>query len=683
MTKLLGDINSANRSGQPPLSAADRKISDGRRFDKFFAEPRHEKILAKVNGDVSDTIKLMEKIVNENYHQCDKIAEYLVVKTMGKVDAKKTASNVWKFVVKYLKYNLEDGEQLRTPNQSWWDGQVMYRQDPSNPKNSIDCDCMSIFCGSIFKCLGIPFSFRTTGYGITGILGQYQHVYTIAHTKKGDVKCDPVYTKFDEEKEYSLKKDYKMQSLNGIDIYVLQGLPPSGVHEYVYDSSDGSLGELNGSKRAARKEKKQAKKAAKAEKKIAKAQKKAEKKLAKAEKKAEKRTAKAEKKAAKKEAKAERKAAKGKTKKADKLMAKAQTIREKAEVKNEAKVEKINKKLTNKIHRAEEKRDKKVAKLEVKKLKAQHASKEEIAAAKQNLKDVKKRIKQQKKEDGRGFGRRIANGLKKGTMLPVRGAFLALLRLNFRGLASRLDENPEAYSKFLTKWKNVFGGTEAKLKLAVMTGKDKKALFGRKKTAEYTAVNGIVGLGDPTGASETAATVGTCIAIASSALTAVVGILKACGVNVPDGVDEAIQAGEDISDILEENQQVDIDPSDDEEDDDESGEGDKKTGFWNWFNKGADKANNLINKGTNIINNSGLFNKNQNNEDMDNTTENFDDNNGGSAEEQSFFQRNKKTILIGGGLAILATTLIVFRKQIFGSGESSEGVGTLELPPLS
>lgn len=665
----LGKITAKNRGDdKPPLSAAERHIADGRQFDKFFQEPEHYDIVAKPDGSTDDTIALMQRIVKENYHQCDKIAKYLCVKSFGKIDPKKTAQKVWDFVVKYIKYNIEEGEQLRTPCRTWYDGQVMYRQNPTNPAYSVDCDCMSIFCACIFKSLGIPFTFRTTGYGIAGALGNYQHVYAIVHTSAGDVICDPVFTDFNKEKEYSLKKDYKM-ALGGIDIHVLGSMPENVGMEYRYNPESGTIGALgrNNAKKAARKAKKQEKKKAKAERKIAKAERKQEKKLAKAEKKAAKRTAKAEKKAAKKQAKADRKEAKGKTKKAEKLRAKAQTIVENAQIKNEDKVAKIKEKTTRKIHRAEDRRDKKVAKLEVKKLKAEGASQEQIDAAKQNLKDTKQRIKERKKEDGRGLFRQIGNGAKKGTMAPVRGAFLTLMKMNFRGLASRLHETPEAYSKFLEKWKKVFGGREAKLKMAINTGKDKKAMFGRKKTAEYTAVNGYVNtIGDPIGVTETAATIGTVIAIAAPALALVVSILKACGVNVPDGVEEAIQAGEDIRNILEENQGVNME-----------NDSDSDSSLW-------DNVNDLVNRTNNVVNdlwvNPKNNDKNQKANDMADTTTSTPET---EPVEESFFQKHKKKILIGGGIVATAVLLYCFRDDIFGNGGKTDGLASLELPPIS
>ncbi len=222
-----------------------------------------------------------------------------------------------------------------------------------------------------------------------------------------------------------------------------------------------------------------------------------------------------------------------------------------------------------------------MARNEVKKLKAQGASKEEINKAKQALKDAKKTRKQHKKEDGRGFFRKVGKVIKKGTMLPVRGAFLALLNINFRGLAKRLHDNKEAFGKFDKKWRNVFGGQTSKLKIAVNKGSYKKAVFGQSK-------KGVSGLGiigykqfeqlAALGAEPVTMTAGAWAALASSALTAVVGVLKVCGVNVPKGIDEALAAGEDAAAILDD-EMVSEDPDnyEDGSDNDEPIKGDGET----------------------------------------------------------------------------------------------------------
>lgn len=651
--------NDAN-NGYVPQSAVNRQILDGSRFDCFFPKPKGEYRLVKKDGDVKDTIKEMKRIVKENYKQCDKIAKYLRKKRInGKIDEIETAKNVWDFVVKYIKYDFEDGEILRTPAQTWHCGQVLYRQDPTNKKNSADCDCMSIFCGCIFKCLNIPFSFRTTGYGIAGVFGNYQHVYTIVKGRNGETICDPVYNHFNAEKDYTAKKDYPM-ALNGIDIYQLSGLPAQSDYGHVYiEQPDGGLGELSlgsnyglgaNAKKAARKAKNQEKKQAKAEKKIAKKEAKKEKKLAKQEKKAEKRTAKAEKKAEKLEAKAEKKAAKGKDKKAQKLRLKADAVKEKAAMKNEEKKAKVEDKYDGKIHKIEDKTAKKVAKLEVKKLKAEGASKEEINAAKENVKKAKLQLKQRKKEDGRGFFRKTGNFFKKSSMLPVRQSFLMLMTINFRGLATRLYNNQEAYNQFAEKWKKVFGGKESNLRYAINKGSTHKAMFGHKKTEDYQSR--VQGLGSPDGGvSETAA---VAIAIASSALTLVVSILKACGVFTPETAEEAQQIGENFDQLLDDMLLHD-DPD-------------------NIDDEALKKMQDAIKKAQGVVDVVNNYKDNQrnklNDDDMGNDTS------VNNEQDEGFFQKNKTTIMIAAG-AVAVAALIAWGL----SGDEENKMGSL--PELS
>lgn len=394
------------RIGYTPQSAVNRQIKDGSRFDSLFPKHEGKKELLKKDGEVDDTIEFMKDIVQTYNYQTKKIAQKL------KVDSQyETCRRIWQFVVDYIKYNIEKGEQLRTPSQTWYDAQIMHRQHPEIAHYSADCDCMSIFVGCILLNLGIPFTFRVAGYyDMLGFCRGFQHVYVIAHCDCGKVKIDPVYHKFDEEKEPAEYRDYTM-SLNGCDIYRL-----SGLGEVYYEDE---FGRLNGRKK--RKERK-----------------------------AKRKEKKAKRKAARKEKKAAKKAIKKARKSGDKEALKAAKARKKA-------AKKIIKENRTGIAKGMQKVGQGVAK-----------------AAKATVKFI-----------------------KNTTMLVPRSMFNLLLRLNFRGMATKFSNNPDAYSRFLKTWKKVFGGKEKKLKKAIERGKNRKALFGKKKGVgkltlndEYIAIAG-------------------------------------------------------------------------------------------------------------------------------------------------------------------------------------------------
>lgn len=79
-------------------------------------------------------------------------------------------------------------------------------------------------------------------------------------------------------------------------------------------------------------------------------------------------------------------------------------------------------------------------------------------------------------------------GLPKIALAPGRGAFLGLIALNFRGLATRLDKAIKKDSKKVQEFWNKLGGDFSKLKQDVVKHADKKPLFGSKKE-----VNGFYG----------------------------------------------------------------------------------------------------------------------------------------------------------------------------------------------
>jgi hypothetical protein len=86
-------------------------------------------------------------------------------------------------------------EQLRTPARSWRDR-----------KRGVDCDDFSIFCASVLTCKGIPYKFRITKYDGKSY---FQHIYCVATINGREVVIDPVIDRYDYEKPYSEKKDFK------------------------------------------------------------------------------------------------------------------------------------------------------------------------------------------------------------------------------------------------------------------------------------------------------------------------------------------------------------------------------------------------------------------------------------------------------------------------------------------
>ena len=218
--------------GYSPKSAVDRQIKDGSRFDSLFPKPDNKKTLLKKSGEVEDTVEFMKRYIRDYHNQTAKIAQQIAVFEGGKLNDKKSVDALWHFVVDYIKYNLEQGEQLRTPARVWYDAQVMARQHPENSAYSADCDCMAVFCGCILYNWGIPFSFRITGYtDVLGICHGYQHVYVLAHCKGETIPCDPVYHLPNREKPYEIQKTFFVSS--GGDI-ALAGLPEEDDNTIVY-----------------------------------------------------------------------------------------------------------------------------------------------------------------------------------------------------------------------------------------------------------------------------------------------------------------------------------------------------------------------------------------------------------------------------------------------------------------
>lgn len=209
-----------------------REIVDGSQYDGFFPKPEGETIIIKKVADIPDTVQLMKKVIAETLEDTRRIARQLRASTVYE-----TCRNVWNFTFQHLQYKRDrpGREEVRRPARAWRDGQK------KGGAGGVDCDCMTVFIGSILRNLKIPFKIRLTGYETQETEideNNFSHVYPVAVPENREVIMDCVVHQFDYEVPYKQKKDVNMELhyLNGID----EG------DFYPEDASANILGELFG-----------------------------------------------------------------------------------------------------------------------------------------------------------------------------------------------------------------------------------------------------------------------------------------------------------------------------------------------------------------------------------------------------------------------------------------------------
>lgn len=227
--------------GQLGIVSGPRNTQDGRKFNNLIKKAAGKEVFVK-NGNVLETVESCIDIVASHHREVEDLARELKADNL-----KDTCRNIFNFAYNYLQYQKDDDgtEQLRTPARSWLDGQVKFKQYGKS-STGIDCDDYSIFCGSILKCLGIPFKFRITKYDGKH---HFQHIYVFVPTlgdSEDEIIIDPVLSKFDYQKPYSFEKsDFSMSPLQmvagihgidgmtgttslGLPIYALSGIDIAG-----------------------------------------------------------------------------------------------------------------------------------------------------------------------------------------------------------------------------------------------------------------------------------------------------------------------------------------------------------------------------------------------------------------------------------------------------------------------
>ena len=202
------------------VTSGYRAIKDGSRFIPYFPPPDERDRVIIDDGEVTDTVELMEKVVWKYLDDTKRIAPLL-----QRPSTLETCQAIWEFMYSYLQYKLDKRglEQLRRPARSW-----------AERATGVDCDCMSIFASSILTNLNIHHSFRITKYS----QDSWQHVYVVVPITGKNNYCviDAVVSEFNYEKKYTDKMDYNM-NLKGINVAVLSGISGNDHYDAVMATS--------------------------------------------------------------------------------------------------------------------------------------------------------------------------------------------------------------------------------------------------------------------------------------------------------------------------------------------------------------------------------------------------------------------------------------------------------------
>lgn len=181
---------------------AKRHISPGWQYDRLFPKSTQKDIVIKTSGQakLSDTISLMKVMISQTLSDTLPVSKILQGKTI-----EASCKNIWDFVYEHIQYTMDKTgiEQVRRPSRTWADRTT-----------GVDCDCYTVFIGSILTNMGIPFLIRITKYGGKK---HYQHVYPIVFHKGRQITLDCVTDRFNHEVAYSEKKDFEMKDTKNSD----------------------------------------------------------------------------------------------------------------------------------------------------------------------------------------------------------------------------------------------------------------------------------------------------------------------------------------------------------------------------------------------------------------------------------------------------------------------------------
>lgn len=169
-----------------------RHIATGYQYDPLIPKSirKDTVIVGQGKARLKDTLNLIKAMILQTTADTAVLAPRLQGKSV-----RDTCRNIWNFVYNHIQYTMDKTgiEQVRRPSRTWADR-----------ISGVDCDCYTVFIGSILANLGIPFMIRITKYGGKA---HFQHVYPVVFTAGKQITIDCVTDQFNKEVAYSEKKD--------------------------------------------------------------------------------------------------------------------------------------------------------------------------------------------------------------------------------------------------------------------------------------------------------------------------------------------------------------------------------------------------------------------------------------------------------------------------------------------
>lgn len=167
--------------------------------------PNYLDTLVKLNGTNPDLMRVIESKTEEATSQCKVFAE-----RFRGANNRETALNIWNYLKSNIPYKADGSadQRIKAPNRLVADASLM---------GPTDCKSFSLFTVGCLRALGLPAYYRYASYTADPTP---THVYSYTLDEAGrPIIIDAVYSRFNAEAPYVSKKDVKM------NISYLSGIP--------------------------------------------------------------------------------------------------------------------------------------------------------------------------------------------------------------------------------------------------------------------------------------------------------------------------------------------------------------------------------------------------------------------------------------------------------------------------
>jgi len=187
--------------------------------NRTIPQPKKLRKLYYMNGTTGDIVKVILQTAPISLNDTAVFSREILAQSLYH-----TLQRLWHFLKSNIEYSLDPPgvQMIQTPAYTWF-------------RKKGDCKSYTIFISSVLKNLSIDHVIRFVSFTDTP---EWTHVYVVVPSEGKDIIMDVVMPQYNQEKQYTFKKDYPMTK-----VYQVSGI--KGTPGVLFDLGDRDISQIS------------------------------------------------------------------------------------------------------------------------------------------------------------------------------------------------------------------------------------------------------------------------------------------------------------------------------------------------------------------------------------------------------------------------------------------------------